>query len=131
MNTTTLDNRRKILMTTLVLLLSALACVVPVSTTVLVSSPTPKPMLSKTPTTPSETPDNTSTTATISRASVRVRKSPGGESAEVYVHSGDKVVLSDKCDENDWCPISEPVKGWIWKGCIAELADGLLCQARP
>jgi hypothetical protein len=65
---------------------------------------------------------------TISQAVVKVRKSAGGEETGNYVRSGERVQIVRCVD--DWCQIQKP-SGWIFRGCIAELADGLLCQAKP
>src|SRR5690349_6238175 len=122
---------KRVFLTFLTLILASLACVVPApnslptATRAALGTPTRVPNAVKTPNAPPA-----AVQATISQAVVRVRKTAGGEETGKYVYSGDKVELSGKCVE-DWCPISKPVKGWVWRGCIAELADGLLCQARP
>jgi hypothetical protein len=67
-------------------------------------------------------------TVTISQAVVVVRQSPGGEATGKYVRSGERVQII-KCT-GDWCRIKKP-GGWIFRGCIQELADGLLCMAKP
>lgn len=81
---------------------------------------------------PTEAPTATATeaqTATISQAVVTVRRSAGGEPSGDYVYSGDRVELSGKCVK-DWCPISKPVRGWIYQGCVSELAGSRRCEAR-
>lgn len=105
----------------------SLACSIQVGGSVRIAAPTSTPTATRL--IPSSIPA-TSLVATISQAVVRVRRTPGGEETGKYVYSGDRVELSGKC-QGDWCPISKPVKGWVFRGCIAELADGLLCQARP
>jgi hypothetical protein len=65
---------------------------------------------------------------TVSKAVVVVRQSAGGEATGKYVRSGERVQIV-RCS-GDWCEIVKP-HGFIFRGCIQELADGLLCQARP
>ena len=119
---------RRLIATSIFLLAATLACVIPVATVAPAPKATPVEIKTKTPVVAKST---GGTQVTISQAVVTIRQSPGGEATGKYVYSGDKVVLAGKCDDKGWCPVSSPVRGWIWRGCLAEIADGLLCQAKP
>src|SRR5689334_18209731 len=120
---------KRVLLTLLTLVLASFACVVPVpnslptATRAALGTPTKTPNAAKTPNAPVA-----AVQATISQAVVTVRKSAGGEATGNYLKSGDRVQVI-KCT-GDWCEIKKP-RGFVFRGCISELADGLLCQARP
>jgi hypothetical protein len=104
----------------------SLACSVQVSGSDSIPTPTSAPTATRL---QAVIPTTTSLVAvTISQAVVTVRQSPGGEATGKYVRSGERVQII-KCT-GDWCRIKKP-GGWIFRGCIQELADGLLCMAKP
>lgn len=119
----------------LLLAVSLLACASPgwVPTVTPTSLPTVTGRATKLPTV---TKSADSVTVTISQATVRIRQSPGGVPTGDYLHSGDRVQLTGECDADDWCPVqaeqgSRTIRGYVWRGCLAEVADGLLCLAKP
>ncbi|MCI0551300.1 MAG: SH3 domain-containing protein [Anaerolineae bacterium] len=104
-----------------ILVAVTLACNQPVPTT-----PTAKPADTRLVT---RTPAATATSqwrATVLRAVVNVREKPSG-SVIASLHSGDSVEIVE-CVGN-WCRIKKPT-GWIWRGCLSEVTDGLRCEAR-
>jgi hypothetical protein len=112
---------------TLMFLTACSAYVTPIPT----STPKPAPLHTvsvPTGTAKAATQAREAITVTISQAVVIVRQSAGGEATGKYVRSGERVQIV-RCSE-DWCEIRKP-HGFIFRGCIAELADGLLCQAKP
>ncbi len=122
---------RKILTALFVLLLSSLACGQQIAAT------TPTNQADNTPTTittpdntptPSRTPSPAPMTAIVRQAVVNVRQSPGG-SVIGSLSAGDRVTV-EGC-EDDWCSISAPVTGYVFRGCLETLAGDLACEAKP
>lgn len=64
--------------------------------------------------------------ATISKVLVNVRDEPDGDIV-TQLRSGESVTIL-KC-AGEWCKISKPVSGWIFKGCL-DIASGLGCEAK-
>jgi hypothetical protein len=124
---------RRFLLALWVLLLSSLACAVPVSTTVPSIPPTPTTVFTtpertvvKTPTTPEPQ------TAIVKAAAINVRQKPDGEVIAI-LNAGNTVTLMDDCPEN-WCKIQtvikgETVTGFIFKGCL-RIKSSLGCTAK-
>ena len=64
--------------------------------------------------------------ATISKVLVNVRDEPDGDIV-TQLRSGESVTIL-KC-AGEWCKISKPVTGWIFKGCL-DISSGLGCEAK-
>ena len=102
-----------------------LACAVQVATPVPVMTKTavmttiPKSVMTTTP--------DSVMTATILQPVVTVRESPGGQATGNYLAIGNKVVILSCLGE--WCKIQKPA-GWVYRGCLAEVAGELGCQSR-
>jgi hypothetical protein len=113
------------------LILAGLACMEPVPTLTVTASVTsvpttqPAPLVVQTTTaTPTAKPD----TATI-QATVYVRQSADANSEAVASLTTGQTVEIVKC-LGEWCKIKKPL-GYVWRGCLSDNPDGLLCQAKP
>lgn len=113
----------------LVVLALMLACVAPPW----MSSVAPSPTVTVVPTvlpTVTKTPKPALTVspwkATISKVLVNVRDEPDGD-VVTQLRSGESVTIL-KC-AGEWCKISKPVTGWIFKGCL-DISSGLGCEAK-
>ncbi len=73
------------------------------------------------------TPTAEAQTAIVKAAAINVRQSPDGEVIAV-LNAGNTVQIV-VCRGN-WCQIKEPVEGWLWRGCLRELAGKLGCEAK-
>lgn len=109
-----------------VLALSILSCVspawvVPTVTVIPTHTETPVPTLRAVPV------DTAEWTATVSQVKVNVRNEPDGDTVVGYLESGDEVTIL-RC-VGDWCKISKPIAGWVFKGCLSIKSD-LGCTAR-
>jgi hypothetical protein len=138
---TTPDNTLKILTTVLVLVLSSLACMeqvatptpaVPVGTP---STPSPLPPTATRRAAPSATAEAQDVqTAVVLPVALNVRQSPGGASTNKYLYSGDPVEVGVCADK--WCEIvatidGQEVTGFVYQGCLSEVAGELRCEAKP
>jgi hypothetical protein len=122
-----------VLLSAVVILLSSLACVqssgfatftpAPVST-VPAASPLPP---TRTATIPTSTDAATPQTAKVVRPVVRVHEAPESKEIAGYVYEGDAVTVNG-CSEN-WCSITSPVTGYVYQGCLSELAGERKCEA--
>jgi hypothetical protein len=131
---TTPDNTLKILTTVLVLVLSSLACMEQVATpTPAVSAAEPAPTPSPVPASatrraaPSPTAEADVQTAVVRAAFVNVRAMPDGEVIG-QIEAGQEVEIVE-CQDN-WCLLVEPA-GYVFQGCLSEVAGELRCEARP
>jgi uncharacterized protein YgiM (DUF1202 family) len=121
MSTAKADNSRVILLTTLLLLLSTLACAVQVPTTVPDNTPISTATLLSTPTTP------VTTVKVTAAQSLHVRVRPGKQSAVAgYLYHGDRVTLTGRC-QTGWAQIfwGEGV-GWV----NARFLSDNICQTK-
>jgi hypothetical protein len=122
-----LYNTRKLRAALLVLVLSALACSVPVpaSSTTAVTTPT---VSTETPAiTVVEDPDNTPVwRTTVVRPVVNVREKPGGK-VIATLGTGDTVEIVN-CT-GSWCQIQKPA-GFVFRGCLSDNPARLGCQAK-
>lgn len=120
----------------LVLCLAILACgqyITPTATVSQTAIPatdtgTAAPARTQTPAdtgTPSKT--DTGNTAMVVPVSVNVRSEPDGDPTGEYLNAGDTVTIV-RC-VGDWCKISKPVVGWVFKGCLTIDSD-LGCTAK-
>jgi hypothetical protein len=120
----------KILLSGVVILLSALACeiqVVPPS-----ASPTSPPRSTATPaaTATAKATDAAAEadTAVVLPVYLNVRQLDG-TATDMYLRSGDVVTLMGECEDN-WCPVqSGDISGWVYRGCLSEVAGELRCEA--
>jgi SH3-like domain-containing protein len=121
----------------LVLAISQASCVMSAMQVPTVT-PTPPP----TPTaTASSVPSSTATeeaqdvqTVTVLPVALNVRQTADGASMDKYLYSGDPVEVVE-CAEN-WCEImatidGEKVSGFVYQGCLSEVAGELRCEAKP
>jgi hypothetical protein len=123
---------RRALISWVVLLLSVLACSVPVPTTVPAWTDTPTAVLSAMLTTPIAAMTTAPTllvpqTAVIIRPVVRVHASPDSDVITGYLSAGDEVTIL-AC-EGDWCQIRTPA-GFVFRGCLSDNPAGLGCRAK-
>jgi SH3-like domain-containing protein len=100
------------------------------------------------PTTPDNTPTPTATpvptatitpfpaaedgqTAVVLPVYLVVRQSADGATTDEYLKSGDVVTLTGDCVDS-WCPVKAgEIVGWVYQGCLSEVAGDLKCEARP
>lgn len=113
------------------LVLAGLACMEPVPTLTVTPTASPVPTVQPAPlvvqvtaTTPTAKPD----TATI-QATVYVRLFADADSEAVASLTTGQTVEIVKCS-GEWCKIKKPL-GYVWRGCLSDNPDGLLCQAKP
>lgn len=117
-------NTRVMVIPTVVILLSMLACNQQVTTPI---PKTPSAALQQ-PQEPTTTVTTTPEwTAEVSQVKVNIRSEPDGDVVG-YLQSGDRVTLL-KCVDN-WCQIREPA-GWIWRGCLSDNPLKSKCEAKP
>lgn len=112
------------------LVLSALACSVPVRSQAVPTTPTTTVAATQEPTTtPVTTPITTpqSWTASVELPTVRVRALPNGDPTGDYLAAGDQVEIL-RCTVR-WCQISKPVRGWVFRGCLSDNPKKLGCEA--
>jgi hypothetical protein len=130
----TLRFSNRLLLSAVVILLSTLACGQYVGTPTPVPTPTPPrptPSPSAVPTdTPRATEAASSDTAVVLPVYLNVRQFDG-TATDKYLRSGDVVTLTGECKDK-WCPIlSGDVVGWVYQGCLSEVAGELRCEAMP
>ena len=114
------------------LTLSTLACmeqiVTPTPTAPAATPTIPTPPAAATGT-PSAVPTAEADTAVI-QATVWVRLSDNSDSDRIgSLTTGDRVEIVECA--GDWCKISEPISGYVWRGCTDNNPDNLLCEAKP
>jgi SH3-like domain-containing protein len=124
----------RIFLTLAVLTLATLACALPEFPPV---EPTPTPTPTPVPTAtrraaPSATAEDVQT-AVVLPVALNVRQSPGGASTNKYLYSGDPVEVGVCADK--WCEIvatidGQEVTGFVYQGCLSEVAGELRCEAR-
>jgi hypothetical protein len=61
----------------------------------------------------------------VSRGTVWIRNSPGGKRTGEYLSAGDVVTVLS-C-QTDFCNIERPF-GWVFRGCLKDLAEGRGCS---
>lgn len=119
-----------------VLILVSIACSIITPTAAPVTSPQPAPTATATPEPADPLPTISLTYAVYTSAyvlpsAVHIRKSAGGDPTGKYLYVGDRVVILLCLD--DWCRIEarisgEQVRGWVWRGCLSNVAGALLCS---
>jgi SH3-like domain-containing protein len=130
----------RILLSGVVILLSMLACtqvVAPPSVsgmfTAVAATPSPVPATATRRAAPSATAEADVQTAVVLPVALNVRQSPGGASTNKYLYSGDPVEVGVCADK--WCEIvatidGQEVTGFVYQGCLSEVAGELRCEAR-
>lgn len=113
------------------LLAVTLACAMPVSTVTPAQTAAPVETNTKSPvvlqSTGAPTATSESQMAIVKAAAINVRQKPDGE--VIAILNAGNTVRVVKCLGN-WCQIEKPFDGWVWRGCLRELAKGLGCQAK-
>lgn len=71
---------------------------------------------------------------------VNVRSAPCDKTGETCgtivgnLEAGDLVVIANcgatGSEHENWCEITEPVEGYVFRGCLSDNPDGLGCEAR-
>jgi hypothetical protein len=122
---------KKPILAILALILASLACGQQIAaiTPTVAADPTPRPSATLTAPTPTSSPSAEAEQAEVRAAVVRVRDAADGEplTPEQYIYAGQSVTIV-ACSGN-WCEISEPVAGFVWRGCLSDNPDNLKCQA--
>jgi hypothetical protein len=111
-----------------------LACGQYVGTPTPSTTPTPPPSASPSPVpTATATPRATEAaadTAVVLPVYLNVRQLDG-MATDMYLRSGDVVTLTGECVDK-WCPVqSGDIVGWVYQGCLSEVAGELRCEAMP
>lgn len=66
--------------------------------------------------------------AAVKLPTVNVRKTANGESSGTYLAAGDLVTIVQCTD--DWCQISKPVEGYVFRGCLSDNPENLGCTSK-
>jgi hypothetical protein len=124
---------RHVIVSVLILALSALACgefvvtPTPQATPPPSASPSPIPTLTATPRATEAEADNG--TAIVRQYSVNVHIEPDVKSEVTgYVYADDVVTILECQPDGDYCKIEHPF-GWVYRGCLAGFEDGRGCEA--
>jgi hypothetical protein len=116
---------KRIHLVIIVLVAASLAC----NQVVITAVPTAVSPATRTATVPTTITEPTATrqwTATVSQVQVNVREEPEG-AVIGYLRAGDTVTILE-CD-GLWCRIEEP-SGWVFRGCLSNVAGSLKCQSK-
>jgi hypothetical protein len=125
----------RVLLAVIVLAGVTLACgtYVPTVTPTAAPSATPTPTATPVPTatiTPFPAAED-GQTAVVLPVYLVVRQSADGATTDEYLKSGDVVTLTGDCVDS-WCPVQAgEISGWVYQGCLSEVAGDLKCEARP